>query len=487
MAGRRFRRIGATFVTVVGLGLIVALCTGEVALVTTHGISMEPRFYTGDLAVITPSAHYRVGEIVGYHSPLLHIVVLHRIVAEHAGLFTFKGDNNSFLDPVRLPASAIEGRLWLHIPHGGVVLGGLRSPVVIGLLAFLVVALGIGGTARRRRNRGAGVGMAAAPDARFLRHRGRAVVAGGRGAGPRRSHRNAHAVVVDPADDTAERDGARLRPEHPLLLRRQRPRRGHLPERHGDHGRSRVPASRQPPRGQRPLRPDPFREEHGPGGGPRRRGDHRGDGHGGGTGGMDGAAGRGGAGGLLGPGGVGRPHARPDQDPRPGAGLHHRDGGSPGRPGDRGDPGGAHPGDDGRCAGARRCRPDAHLPGRRWVSRRGRHLRRWDRGHQWRHGRRPPGRGGTADHGAGPYVGARPFGHRGHLPPTRTRWPSPVDTGCPRRLGVDGASAQDGRSQPHPCHLRARSGGRLRESGAPGPAGGGGRDVRAVGPPGPAL
>jgi hypothetical protein len=124
---------------------------------------MEPTFHTGDLAVLAPSARYHVGEVVGYHSPLLHIVVLHRIVAEHAGRFTFKGDNNSFLDPVRLPAAAIEGRLWLHISGGGVVLGWFRSPFVLGFLAFLVVALGIGGATRRRRARGPGAGPAAGP------------------------------------------------------------------------------------------------------------------------------------------------------------------------------------------------------------------------------------------------------------------------------------------------------------------------------------
>jgi len=152
----------ATLITVVGFTVIVTLITGEVALVTTHGISMEPTFHTGDLAVIVPSAHYGVGEIVGYHSPLLHIVVLHRIVAEHAGLFTFKGDNNSFLDPRRLPASAIEGRLFLHIPGGGTVLGWFRSPVVLGILAFLIVAMGVvGRTSRRKRanRRAAGSGV----------------------------------------------------------------------------------------------------------------------------------------------------------------------------------------------------------------------------------------------------------------------------------------------------------------------------------------
>ena len=141
MRGRRFRRICATLVAVIGLIVIVALATGEVALVTTHGVSMEPRFHTGDLAIVVPASEYHVGDIVGYHSPLLHIVVLHRIVAEHAGLFTFKGDNNNFLDPVKVPSSAIEGRLWARVPHAGIVLGWVRSPLGLGILAFVLFSL----------------------------------------------------------------------------------------------------------------------------------------------------------------------------------------------------------------------------------------------------------------------------------------------------------------------------------------------------------
>ncbi|HVC71601.1 MAG TPA: signal peptidase I [Acidimicrobiales bacterium] len=154
MLGRRFRRIGATSIAVSGIAVIVALATGDVGLVTTYGVSMLPRFHTGDLAVIVPAAQYRIGDIVGYHSPLLHITVLHRIVAEHGGLFTFKGDHNSFRDPVALPESAIKGRLWLHLPHVGTVLGWVRSPLGLGLLAFLVVGLGVvgaAGSSRRRR------------------------------------------------------------------------------------------------------------------------------------------------------------------------------------------------------------------------------------------------------------------------------------------------------------------------------------------------
>ena len=153
MRGRRFRRICATLVAVIGLIVIVALATGEVALVTTHGISMEPRFHTGDLAVVVPASEYHVGEIVGYHSPLLHIVVLHRIVAEHAGLFTFKGDNNNFFDPVKVPSSAIEGRLWARVPHAGIVLGWVRSPIGLGILAFVLFSIVVGGVTRRHRTR----------------------------------------------------------------------------------------------------------------------------------------------------------------------------------------------------------------------------------------------------------------------------------------------------------------------------------------------
>lgn len=156
MLGRRLRRIGSTVVVVFGVAVIVPLATGEVALVTTHGVSMLPRFHTGDLAVIIPAAQYRVGDIVGYHSPILHITVLHRIVAEHAGLFTFKGDHNSFRDPLALPASDIKGRLWLHVPHAGTVLGWVRSPAGLGLLAFVLVAFGVVGlTGPSRRQRAA--------------------------------------------------------------------------------------------------------------------------------------------------------------------------------------------------------------------------------------------------------------------------------------------------------------------------------------------
>jgi signal peptidase I len=131
---------------------------GLTTYVVTHGVSMEPRFHSDDLALVRPVGQYKVGDIVAYHSTLLHEVVLHRIVAIHDGHYTFKGDNNHFLDPVRPTRSELIGKLWIHVPHGGALLGWLHKPavdaVVCGLLGlFLLYNVGEREQRRRRRRR----------------------------------------------------------------------------------------------------------------------------------------------------------------------------------------------------------------------------------------------------------------------------------------------------------------------------------------------
>ena len=113
---------------------------GGTAYIITHGVSMEPLFHTGDLAIVRAASAYKVGEIVAYHSFVLREVVLHRIVAIHGGRYTFKGDNNHFLDPVHPTRSELIGRLWIHIPHAGLVLARVRTPVGAAILA---VAMGL--------------------------------------------------------------------------------------------------------------------------------------------------------------------------------------------------------------------------------------------------------------------------------------------------------------------------------------------------------
>jgi signal peptidase I len=156
-----------------GLGLIALVCLwfyfapvvlgGSTTYVVTDGISMEPRFHAGDLALVRGQGSYRVGEIVAYHSRVLDTVVLHRIVARAGARYVFKGDNNNFLDPEHPAASQLIGSLWLHVPGVGGRLESLRSPALIGVLVgvgtllFTGVALRQRQRRRLRRRRAAGI------------------------------------------------------------------------------------------------------------------------------------------------------------------------------------------------------------------------------------------------------------------------------------------------------------------------------------------
>lgn len=125
---------------------------GHTDYVITHGISMEPRFHTGDLAVVRAAEQYRVGDVVAYRSQSLHTTVMHRIVAIEAGRYLFKGDNNSFIDPEHPNADQLIGTLAVRIPQGGTWLHRLTSPAGLAI-ATLLLLLGTGTRARVLRDR----------------------------------------------------------------------------------------------------------------------------------------------------------------------------------------------------------------------------------------------------------------------------------------------------------------------------------------------
>jgi signal peptidase I len=147
------------------LALIVLACVwfyfapaglgGSTTYVTTEGVSMQPRFHAGDLALVRSQSSYHVGEIVAYHSRTFHTIVLHRIIARVGDRYVFKGDNNNFVDFEHPARSQLIGALWLHIPGIGARLQALRSPALIGLLVGIGVLLlsGAAFTQRRRRRR----------------------------------------------------------------------------------------------------------------------------------------------------------------------------------------------------------------------------------------------------------------------------------------------------------------------------------------------
>src|SRR3954452_11060248 len=151
---RSWQRCSGLLLAVAALALVWPVSWGgQFDYVTTHGISMEPRFHTGDLTVVHPVSEYRVGDIAAYHNQMLHTVVLHRIVAIDTGRYTFKGDNNSWLDPERPVRSQLIGTLVLRAPEGGVWLRRLISPPALGLAAFALLATRAAASTRRRRKR----------------------------------------------------------------------------------------------------------------------------------------------------------------------------------------------------------------------------------------------------------------------------------------------------------------------------------------------
>jgi signal peptidase I len=170
MRTRYIRKLLSTALGLIVLGSLwfwfaPAPLGGSSTYVVTRGISMEPRFHTGDLALVRSQSSYHVGEIVAYQNHMLHTIVLHRIVGREGARYIFKGDNNSFLDPERPVASQLVGSLWLHLPGVGADLQSLHSPLLLGLLVavgFLLLS-GVaftGSRRRRRRERRAGEGTA---------------------------------------------------------------------------------------------------------------------------------------------------------------------------------------------------------------------------------------------------------------------------------------------------------------------------------------
>jgi signal peptidase I len=145
---------------------------GSSTYVVTHGISMEPRFHTGDLAIVHSQSSYHVGEIVAYENKMLHTIVLHRIIGRSGNRYLFKGDNNNFVDFEHPLGKQLVGALWLHIPGAGATLKSIRSPALVGILVAAGMLLFTGAAFTRRRRR---------------RHRHRRVESGTQHGGPMQS------------------------------------------------------------------------------------------------------------------------------------------------------------------------------------------------------------------------------------------------------------------------------------------------------------
>ena len=126
---------------------------GETSYVRTSGTSMQPRFHTGDLAIVRPAAQYKVGDIVAYRSKVLHLVVLHRIIAVKGDGYVTRGDNNDFVDPDHPGRADVLGKLSVRVPHGGQLLALLHTPFMAALFAGAMALLLFVGAKQQRRRR----------------------------------------------------------------------------------------------------------------------------------------------------------------------------------------------------------------------------------------------------------------------------------------------------------------------------------------------
>jgi signal peptidase I len=143
----------AAVAAIAGAALGVLLVSGQVTVVVTHGVSMNPVYYQGDLVVVARADSYSVGDIVAYHVHGGSEIALHRIIGGDASGFTIKGDNNQSTDVDHPGAGQIIGQAILHVSQGGTVLKTLTSPPALALAVFALLGGSTTALTRRRRRR----------------------------------------------------------------------------------------------------------------------------------------------------------------------------------------------------------------------------------------------------------------------------------------------------------------------------------------------
>jgi signal peptidase len=125
---------------------------GPAGYVIVSGHSMEPTFFTGDLAITQRQAEYRVGDIVAFSAE--GGIVIHRIVGGDAERgYDVQGDNKERPDLWHPTPDHIVGNVWFFIPQAGSVLALIRQPAYLAALAagtvfFVAFAGNHGGPAK---------------------------------------------------------------------------------------------------------------------------------------------------------------------------------------------------------------------------------------------------------------------------------------------------------------------------------------------------
>ena len=146
--------------------LVLPRITQGAAMTVLTG-SMEPTIPTGSVVMVRPvdPGTLEVGDIATYQKKEAEdTYITHRITdVDTSGRqtrFIFKGDANRGPDLRPVPASAIRGEVWFHVPYLGSIRNVAAGPAGLGLLAMLLLAgyaaLQVVGVLRDRRRAGDG-------------------------------------------------------------------------------------------------------------------------------------------------------------------------------------------------------------------------------------------------------------------------------------------------------------------------------------------
>jgi len=110
---------------------------GQASYIMIAGASMEPSLHFGDLVVAHEERTYEIGDVVTYRHPTIGPVI-HRIIERTGDTYTFKGDNNDWIDSYEPTSAEIIGKSWIHIPGVANIILKLRSSTGIVLLSLAI-------------------------------------------------------------------------------------------------------------------------------------------------------------------------------------------------------------------------------------------------------------------------------------------------------------------------------------------------------------
>ena len=134
-----------TLIGAITVLMIIPRATHSNALTVLTG-SMTPEIPVGSVVLVRPVDPHtlKVGDIATYQAePGEDAYITHRIVkiniSEEPATFIFKGDANRGRDIKPVPAGAIRGEVWFHVPYLGAIRDALHGKAGLSLLAMLVL------------------------------------------------------------------------------------------------------------------------------------------------------------------------------------------------------------------------------------------------------------------------------------------------------------------------------------------------------------